>query len=118
MICKSLSGLPFLLLLCSSQAFGAAFHWKFGIDLKEESVGDKETTFAVGDWNCKVGEPTKDGHGNEMRRLGCWVGEDGLHVYLLPVCYKGKDGKVRLDGGFLNLQQKKTGSVMASLSCS
>jgi hypothetical protein len=105
------------IVLSSNHALGADFHWKFGIDLKTESVGDKEASFVAGDWTCVVGEPKPDGHGKEMRRLGCSVDGKGLQVYVLPVCYKDKSGAATGDAGILNLQQRKTGSLMVSLTC-
>lgn len=100
------------------ESFAAKYHWKFSIDLKEQSLGDQETKIAVGDWTCVVGEPKLDTAGSEARRLGCGVG-DGLQAYVLPVCYKDKKtGKPRTDGGgILSLQQKSSGSLQVALTC-
>jgi len=99
-------------------SYAAKYHWKFAVDLKEQSLSDQEAKITVGDWTCVIGEPKLDSAGSESRRLGCGIG-DGLQVYVLPVCYKEKKtGKPCSDGGgIMSLQQKKTGSLQVALTC-
>lgn len=106
-----------LLSILFPSAHAANFHWKFGVDMKDQSVADGEQKFAVDDWTCTVGEVKTDKFGGELRRFGCGVG-DGLQVYLLTVCTADKmTGKPRSESGVLNLQMKRTGSKMVSLEC-
>lgn len=100
-----------------SRAYSANFHWKFGIDMKDQSVADGEQKFVVDDWTCIVGEVKTDKYGGEMRRFGCGVGA-GPQVYLLTICAADKKtGKPRSENGVLNLQMKLIGSKMVSLEC-
>ncbi|OQW47622.1 MAG: hypothetical protein A4S09_15020 [Proteobacteria bacterium SG_bin7] len=106
-----------LLSIYFSNAQAADFHWKFGVDMKDQSLADGEQKFVIDDWTCTVGEAKPDKFGNEMRRFGCGLG-NGLQVYLLTVCTKDKKtGKPRSENGVLNLQMKHTGSKMVSLEC-
>lgn len=103
--------------LTPRSSFAAKYHWKFSIDLKEQSLGDQETKISVGDWTCVIGEPKLDSAGSEARRLGCGVGDD-LQAYVIPICYKDKKtGKPRSDCGILTLQQRKAGSLQVALLC-
>lgn len=105
------------LILIVSQSSAARYHWKFSIDLKDQSLSDEESNIKVGDWTCTIGQPKPDKFDSEARRLGCGVA-DGLQAYLLPVCYKDKKtGKVKSESGVLSLQQKKTGSIQVALFC-
>mgnify|MGYP003393984182 CR=1 FL=1 len=101
----------------ASTAYCANFHWKFGIDLKQESISDGEQKFVIDDWVCTVGPAKEDKAGAELRRLGCGIG-DGLQVYILPLCFKDKKtGRPKSNSGILNLQLKHSGSKTVSLTC-
>ena len=104
-------------LLLSPNLWASKYHWKFSVDLKEQSLGDGEQRLEVGDWTCTIGEAKSDKPNTEERRLGCGIGK-GLQAYLSPICHVSKDPmKTRTENNMLRLQMNKSGSVLVALRC-
>ncbi len=106
-----------LLLIAPLNLKASIYHWKFAVEMDEKSIADGESKFKVEDWNCTVGDVTTAKVRTEIRRLGCGLGE-GLQAFLNISCYKDlKTGKVRSDGGVLNLQMRNSAAKMVYLTC-
>jgi hypothetical protein len=112
---RSIVGLMTLVLL-TQDTLAAQYHWKLMIEgAGVRSVGDDETEVKVGDWVCTIGAPKQD-HREESRRLGCSV-DGGLQAYAYASC-EPKKGKTEGRYVSINLQQKRSSSILVMLTCS